>query len=344
ADLAIHRHTRRNELYVMGSRARSGARVHALTADVEAVTGVDPLRLPAIELPAGATWVDDVSAAIDAARARREEVEAVTIREIAARVEHSSTKEALGGRKMQAGPTWDGARQDVVRRREADASERHGLRERRTALMWERSWTRDRQEAASRAQGTEQEQARPELEAEHPIEPLPARQAIESVARARLHDMDTSSALALYAVAGRLLEAEDPAELAARKWGSDREAAIVVADEELEQRVRAAVVQVQSASDSLAGSPDSPAPEHHALADPLIVQARDGYAARRERRERWLASGGTARENGHQVEPEALPRAYVVAREARSSPSLVRAVSVAAGSPPVVPSLRPGLP
>src|SRR5205814_10678628 len=33
-DLAVSNRTRRNELYVMATRARSGARFHALTADV----------------------------------------------------------------------------------------------------------------------------------------------------------------------------------------------------------------------------------------------------------------------------------------------------------------------
>ncbi len=43
------------------------------------------------------------------------------------------------------------------------------------------------------------------------------------------------------------------------------------------------------------------------------------------------------------MEPEALPSAYVVAREPWSSPSLVRAISIAAESHLVVPSLCPGL-
>ncbi len=41
-DIAVSRRTRRNQLYVMGSRARSGARVHVLTADLETVTSADP--------------------------------------------------------------------------------------------------------------------------------------------------------------------------------------------------------------------------------------------------------------------------------------------------------------
>jgi conjugative relaxase-like TrwC/TraI family protein len=128
-DFIISRNTSRNSLYVMGSRARSGARGHVLTSDVQAVTGVDPRHLlksggqeqagagEGAQVPLlDASTVDAGDAEKAAAQLRK--AEEARIREIDFNA-RSVTKEAVGDRPMEpaALPVKDVAESFIERER-----------------------------------------------------------------------------------------------------------------------------------------------------------------------------------------------------------------------------------
>jgi conjugative relaxase-like TrwC/TraI family protein len=111
ADFIISRNTTRNSLYVMGSRARSGARAHTLTSDVQAVTGVDPRHLlksagqeqPGRGESAQMQLLDARTVEggdVEKAAAQLRKAEEVRIREIDSNA-RSVTKEAVGDRHMK---------------------------------------------------------------------------------------------------------------------------------------------------------------------------------------------------------------------------------------------------
>ena len=74
-DLAVSRHTSHNELYVMATRARSGARLHAIAAELAEGLDVAPEKLQLAltpPVPAGATPVSEIEAELIRRRAARE--------------------------------------------------------------------------------------------------------------------------------------------------------------------------------------------------------------------------------------------------------------------------------
>src|SRR5262249_46874553 len=145
------------------------------------------------------------------------------------------------------------------------------------------------------------------------VEPLPARSALESVARLHAGDWDIPSVLAFYQVAGRLDIAADPAKQAARRWLADQDAVIVVQDQDQERRVCAALSELRadSASPAALALHDEPLTEARtpgvpdvivkAATPPRILQAESAYQERRERRSAWQRQSGTSL--GHIVEP-----------------------------------------
>jgi hypothetical protein len=173
---------------------------------------------------------------------------------------------------------------------------------------------------------------------------LPARSALESVARLYAQDWDIPTTLAFYRVAGRLDVAADPALQAARRWLADKDAVIVVHDEDQKQRVHAALSELtadstsangflpgdkRSADRSMGGAPD---PIAKAADRPRILQAETAYELRREQRRKWQKQSRIS--HGHIVEPGVIEKAYVLAPSSHNGgtryDSLTRGLSVPA--------------
>jgi hypothetical protein len=153
------------------------------------------------------------------------------------------------------------------------------------------------------------------------LEPMPARDMLESVGRPGSRDFDAAKVLAYQEVRGRLHLGADPAEVAAHRWLTDREAVIVVPDQETAERIVAAVERLASAQ-AFSGPPSQ--------ATPRVVLCEPAYQERRARREAWARS--TAPEQRHRAEPDAVERAYVVVPDVAACDIVVRGLSVAAES------------
>jgi len=201
-DIAVSRRTRRNQLYVMGSRARSGARVHVLTADLETVTSADPtVSSPATaERPGLAAYVayiaeldaredlrpaeraalaqaaaaeflcqpsgeaspagqddeepsdDELAvemAAIEAERAEREAIAALTIEQTERRAQHESTKEAVGDRPPLPAAPWESERIELEDDRQVEDVQRDESRDDLAVHVRERGWEPPEREPAA---------------------------------------------------------------------------------------------------------------------------------------------------------------------------------------------------
>src|SRR5262249_7015299 len=160
-----------------------------------------------------------------------------SILEIARRASRSAGKEAIGARAWTPSTTAEsrratGAEVRVERWKEEKPEHTRRLRQ--------RTWTTRTSAQSTDSSALNGSVARPEiaarrLERSRPIaEPLPARSALESVARLHAYDSDIPSVLAFYQVAGRLDIAADPAEQAARRWLADQDAVIIVHDQDQE--------------------------------------------------------------------------------------------------------------
>jgi conjugative relaxase-like TrwC/TraI family protein len=290
ADVATGPMTRHNQLYTMVTRSRDGSRIHALRAEIEEM-GAEPAHL---EAAAGPTVDEYLRGIPGAAAVTAREAEALTIREIADRAARSATKEAIGARAWVPPSLKEAGRSAFRARVRAEREE----------------------DDSRRTREIERIRRRPSVPAQRRPEPhdgpMPARQALESVARPHARDFDACRVLAYYEVAGQLDIAADPAALAARLWLADREAVIVVEDDHQETLVRAAVTALD------------------ASAEPQIVRSGPAYLERRARREEWKR--GTKVMQHHLVEPDVIERAYVVAPDLARHDHVVRGLSVAAHS------------
>jgi hypothetical protein len=341
-DLGVSRHTAHNELYVMGTRARNGARVHSLAAELADGLEMTPEELKAAlapprsseagGLPPGATPVADVLAAFEAERERREREE--TIRLVSSRAGRSSTKEAVADRKT-TDPSAERAGQHATSDiRDEWVAARDAGREHDAERDWQRSPSASRRQAP---RGSERPvhpigARRPR---ELPPQAFPARDPWEGMARHQIETYNSVRGLAYYRVGGRLHEAADPAVRAAELLAGDSEAIVVVPDEVQEHRLREALGRLIAVQ------------RDHEASDPWsgrIVQASPAYDDRVQRRARWLQQLEQHQQRtAHLPEPGAVPRAYVVATEPWASPALTRGLSVAAESHLVVPTLRSGM-
>lgn len=349
ADLAVSRHTSHNELYVMATRARKGARVHAVAAELAEGFDVTEEQIRATmgrsagpfaseaegaeALPAGVITVNEMNARIAAERARRERDE--TVRQISRRAQRSSTKEAVGSRIATSPATERSANQARRETRRAENIRECAAAEREAVLQWEGSFNDSRRRAVAQVQEATAS-PQPGRPAERETRPavLPARDPMESAARERMNTFDSPRALAYYRLMGRLEEAEDPTRAAADRLVADSVAVVVVRGGEQEGRVREALAaRLRDDPPGMAGS------------DPAarILQADAAYAARRQRRDEWLRHLDPQTPARHLAEPGAIPRAYVVADEPWASAGMVRALSVAAESHLLIPPMRRGL-
>lgn len=170
-DLAVSLRTHLNELYVMTTRARHGARIHALAAELEEPaaerterldvdlearrsveaeevepsdqinsaeeTAPEQLRHYHQQVTAGRSAAE-MLAEIQRARSRRQELEGVTIREIARRAK-PSTKEALGDRPMELGTVSAHERMQTAASRTQHRVTHDIERQDRTVCRWSRS-------------------------------------------------------------------------------------------------------------------------------------------------------------------------------------------------------------
>jgi conjugative relaxase-like TrwC/TraI family protein len=357
-DLAVSRHTARNELYVMATRARNGARVHAITAELADGLEIAPeqLRLAPVtpspgveeeEAARGQTTERDGSAAtsvitvaalneaIAAERERREREE--TVRQISRRAGRSSTKEAVGAREMTDRPA-----ERAAHREHGDVRVERMGRERRdyepaAEHHWERSFTISRRAAPRMARAAVAPSAsRSTAAPQRRSEALPAHDPAESVARHHLETVDTVRAMALFRIAARLHEADDPAARLAQLLVSDPEGVAIVQDDDQERRLRQALALTPEQRHGVAEDGDRWAGR--------IIRADAAYDSRFANRQEWLeAMDPDQRQFAFMPEPGAISRAYVLADEPWASPALTRAVSAAADSHLVVPHLRPGL-
>jgi conjugative relaxase-like TrwC/TraI family protein len=348
ADVATGLRTRRNELYTMITRSRTGTRLHALRTELEAMgadasnfeppsTACDPgaaatqpheeedllaqLRAKHSAAAAPRQLADHLLAAERAASEREREVEYATIGEIAKSAERSSVKQAVGHRSWHAPSRHyavcdQSAADRTARRRDRDVEAQRDLKQ--IALRRIDAEQRHAPELVP----TRRLSIRPEWRAPMPMA-LPARDLMESMGRAYAQDMNTARMLAYYELADRLHVVTDPAEEAARRWLADRDAMIVVPDQEQEQRVHQAVARLQSRPAEHPEPTDAPVVAR-------VIVAHAGYRDRLARRQAWLRENGQAAR--HLVEPHLTRRAYVVAPSLDRDDDLVRGLSVAGES------------
>ncbi len=359
-DLAVSRHTFHNELYVMATRARNGARVHAISVELADGLEMEPEQLRIALAPTASqprpTTVAEMEAAFAAERGRRddetvpvpipgrsEQTWSKTLAQVAKRARRSSTKEALGDRKT-TDPTAECEMQDsCTESREQATKPVHARCERDTELRWESGVTAGRRAASGQARqpapaASAGANTRGPAEAVRQATALPARDAWEGMARHHLEAVNSARGLAYYRLGGRLHEVADPAVRAAELLMGDADAVAVVQDEDQERRVREAL------SRSAPPPSPGPGPERADRWAGRVLRADAAYESRvRQREAWWQAMGPDERHGAHLPEPGSVPRAYVVATEPWASDGLTRAVSVAAESHLVVPHLRPGL-
>ena len=194
-----------------------------------------------------------------------------------------------------------------------------------------RDFAREAQERSQRRAANLQEReqaAARRREAERNRQALPAHNQVETMARWHLEGRETARALAYYRTAGLLELTDDPAARAVERLRADRGAAIVVADRQDEQAVHAAIERSER--------PEDRDQEHR-----RVLRAEEAYRTRRERREPWEAQQKP--QDRHRVEPDTVPRAYVVAADHQARAALTRAVSVAAESHLITKAPRIGL-
>ena len=354
AEVATGPQTAHNQLYTMVTRSRDGSRIHALHAELEQMgTDVAPMDAGLVTGTAGAITMDeylrqpDLLAELGAAR-RQREIEQASILEIAHRASRSGAKQAIGARTWTPSTNAEdrrarGEKVRVERWNEAqpEHEERIGIRIRTTEASARSSSDLSAPNGSVGRQGAAASRSERTRAA---VEPLPAKSALESVARLHAGDWDIPSVLAFYPVAGRLDIAADPAEQAARRWLADQDAVIVVHDQDQERRVRAAMSDVRRDSAPAAGAPmpneaatqpdRSPDPDAIVEPDgkPRILQAETAYELRRERRSAWQKQSRISL--GHIVEPDVTEKAYVLAPPAASGgrgyDDMTRGLSVAA--------------
>lgn len=334
ADVATGPRTGHNELYTMITRSRAGTRLHALRVELEAM-GADPaslgspsatpLRREHRAAPEAEDRADHLYPSERRTPEREREVEYATIRQIAKNAGRSSTKQAIGN------PSWHAPAQRRVSI-EQSASDRATRRQGRNADL-----QRDLGQSVRRADIQPVSAPGPSPARRPTVRPpqttpmaqaLPARTAIESMGRAYAEGRDIARMLAYYEVAGRLHVTTDPAEEAARRWLADRDAVIVVLNQEQEQRVRTAAAGLQKYADDQLARLEAPVTPH-------IVLAPDGYRERQARRDDWLRDKSAAAL--HRPEPGVTNSAYVVAADLERDDDLVRGLSVAAESHLLIP-------
>jgi hypothetical protein len=359
-DLAVSLRTHLNELYVMTTRARQGARIHALAAELEdaaaerAELHMDPDALrsaradeaePRAQVdPAEETTPEqqrphhqqattgrpaaEMLAEIELARSRRQELEGVTIRQIARRAK-PSTKEALGQRRIELGTVTALERERTAATRAEHRAVRDIERQDRTVGRWSRSPSlgcgapdRSCRAAELASSGHVGHPRRTDL---LPAKALPARDLAEDAARGYIERIDTVEALALYESAGRLEYSADPIARAVERLATDSEAVLVLNKGQAELARSELQKQPELAAD---------VEKRSRIRDPELA-----YQERVQRREVWQAQ--TAPAPTPRVEPGAIGRGYVVADEPWASPELTKAVSVAADTHLITTRPRP---
>ena len=353
ADVATGPQTAHNQLYTMVTRSREGSRIHALRAELEEM-GADLAALDTspVTHTAQAMTIDEYLHQPDLmgelrAAARQRQIEQASMLEIARRASRSAGKEAIGARTLAPSTTAESRRAtgaEVRIERWKEAKPEHKARISRRTSTTRASTQSSHGSAPNSGVAGHKVAARRSDRSRPTVEPLPARSALESVARLHAHDSDIPSVLAFYQVAGRLDIAADPAEQAARRWLADQDAVIVVQNQDQEWRVRAALSEIRANSDPAAAFrvPDSSPTEVcnpgvpdvmiDTSAQPCILRADSAYEERRERRRVWQKQSGVS--CGHIVEPDVVKRAYALAPSIGSGGAaydgMTRAISVAA--------------